>query len=85
MRFLNPDLWSLRQKLRWFVILPPSLAVLLLTALVVNIVSKNEVEQQADKLARARIEGLAHPGGQLFRSCRSARPNRCRAAKRRGT
>ena len=32
MKFVNPDLWSLRQKLRWFVILPLSLAVLLVTA-----------------------------------------------------
>jgi PAS domain S-box-containing protein len=59
MKIINPDLWSLRQKLRWFVILPPSLAVLLLTALVVSIVSKNEVELQAEQVARARIEDLA--------------------------
>jgi PAS domain S-box-containing protein len=59
MRIIKPGLWTLGQKLRWLVIVPPSLAVLLLTALVVTIISRNELEKQAGQMARARIEDLA--------------------------
>jgi hypothetical protein len=59
MRIIQPGLWSLGQKLRWLVIVPPSLAVLLLTALVVSILSRNELEKQANQMARESIDDLA--------------------------
>jgi PAS domain S-box-containing protein len=59
MKIIRPGLWSLGQKLRWLVIVPPSLAVLLLTALVVSIISRNELEKKASQMAEASIEDLA--------------------------
>src|SRR5262245_35010507 len=58
MRIMEPGLWSIGNKLRWLVIVPPSLAVLLMTALVVWIMSRNELEKQAKHMAQARIEDL---------------------------
>ncbi len=85
MKIINPDLWSLRQKLRWFVILPPSLAVLLLTAFVVSIVSKNEVEQQAEQVAQREDRRSRAPGGQLLPSRECPDPEHSLASKGTGT
>ena len=61
MKVTNPGLWSLGQKLRWLVIVPPSLAVLLLTALVLDFVSRNELERQAKQMAQASRRHLCAP------------------------
>ena len=57
-RIVRPSLWSLGQKLRWLVIVPPSLAVLLLTGGVLTKLSMDEMENQANQVAEAKIDDL---------------------------
>jgi PAS domain S-box-containing protein len=67
MRLTRPGLWSLGQKLRWLIIVPSSLTMLLLTALVVSILSRNELEKQAKQMASGSIDDLAFRVEYFFR------------------
>ena len=67
MRRINPGLWSFGQKLRWLVILPTILAVLLLTAWVGTIISQKELENRAKHMAESRTEQLALRVESFFR------------------
>jgi PAS domain S-box-containing protein len=64
MRLIRPGLWSFGQQLRWFVILPTILAVLLLTA---TIISEEELEIRAKHRAEDRTEQLALRVENFFR------------------
>ena len=59
MKIINPDLWSLGQKLRWFVIVPPSLAVLLLTASLSASCPEMSWKSRQSRWPRRRIDDLA--------------------------